>query len=426
MHEVLRIRPVGPVSGEARVSSSKSALARALLCAAGAEQSTELLVADPAADSLVLRDALRTAGVAIEVDSGCWRVAGRKRAAGGGAVSIDLGEAGTVARFLPPFLAAGRGVFRLDGRGRLRERPHLPLAHALTELGARVETERGGALPWTLHAHGLSGAALRVPSAVSSQFLSGLLLVAPLLERGDLELVPVGEARSRPYVEWTRSVMRDFGVAVESDGRAWRVREGARYRSPRLYEVEPDASGAAFFFVAAALTGGEVRVRGLHERSAQGDLASLLLLRELGVETGFDAAGAFARGRAEGALDASFVDAPDLAPAFAVLAAAMPARSRLRGVAALRAKESDRLAALATELRRAGARCEVGADELAIEGPVHRGVLFHTYGDHRLAMAFALLGLVLDEVAIEEPSCVAKSCPRFFEQLARIAPGCVD
>jgi 3-phosphoshikimate 1-carboxyvinyltransferase len=426
VNEVLRVRPIGPVAGVARVPSSKSLLNRALLCAASADQATELRIADPAEDARVLRDALRTAGIAIAEEVGSWVVDPRRRAASASELAIDLGAAGTVARFLPPWLAAGRGRFRLDGRGRLRERPHLPLAHALVELGARVETAPGGALPWTLHAQGLVGAALRVPSSVSSQFLSGLLLAGPLLERGTLELIAVGGIRSRPYVELTRAVMRDFGVAVEDDGRSLRVRDGERYRSPRVYDVEPDASGAVFFFVAAALTGGEVRVPGLHASSAQGDLRCLELLRAVGVDAGFDAGGAYARGRAEGGLDADFADHPDLVPAFAVLAAAQPARSRFRGVAALRAKESDRLAALVAELERAGARCTASDDELAIEGPVRRGVRFATYDDHRLAMAFALLGLVLEEVEIEDPGCVAKSFPSFFSELARIAPGCVD
>lgn len=416
----LPIAPRGPLDACVRVPGSKSLTNRALLVAALADGDTRLrgpLVSD---DTDAMLRSLRQLGARIDDDGPDWRVAGlagRLRAAPD---PLDVGNSGTSARFLTAAACLADGPVLIDGDARMRERPIADLVDALVALGADCEVRgRAGCPPVRVAGGGLRGGRASVDAHRSSQYVSALLLVAPYARR-DVELaLRDGVLISRPYVELTLQLMRAFGAeAGWHDGRL-RVTAGARYRG-RDYAIEPDASAAAYPLCAAAIAGGRVRVEGMPAGSIQADLGLLPLLERMGCRV--------ARGEdfveVEGPtgplepIDADLNDLPDAALALAVVALFARGPSRIRNVGSLRIKETDRLHALECELTRLGARAKAGSEEIAIEpGPLH-GARIRTYRDHRMAMAFALAGLRVPGVCIEDPGCVAKTWPDYFATLA--------
>jgi 3-phosphoshikimate 1-carboxyvinyltransferase len=308
------------------------------------------------------------------------------------------------------------GIFTLDGNDQLRRRPVADGEGPLRSLGADVRyAGQGGFPPVVVTGRPWRGGMVAVPGATSSQFLSGLLLAAPLAA-GDVAFVSPGLV-SAPYAEMTARLMERFGVTVQRpDGATWRVRPGA-YRAAGV-AVEPDASSAAFLWAAAAVTGGAVTVEGLGGHSLQGDAAAADLLGRMGCaverrEEGTQVRGPLARG-----LDAGLGGTPDLVPALAAAACFAPGPSTFRGVAHLRFKESDRLAVLADGLSAVGATVLLDGGRMTIvPGEGYRGATLDPRGDHRMAMAFALLGLRVPGVKVLQPSCVGKSFPEFFAVL---------
>jgi len=423
----LPIEPRGPLDATVRVPGSKSLTNRALLAAALADGESRLLGALESVDTRAMRGALARLGVAVELPESAgapWRVRGR-----GGRLELPdeplwIENAGTAARFLTAALTLAPGPVVLDGSERMRERPIADLVDALGALGARVEIlGRDGCPPVRVHGGGLPGGRAGIDASRSSQYVSAVLLAAPYAQR-DVELAPrQGLVTSRPYVDLTLELMRSFGAdAGWSANGTLTVRAGRPYVA-RDYRVEPDASSAAYPFCAAAITGGTVRVVGVPERSLQPDYRLLELLERMGcgvVRRGDSVEVRGPRGglRALGEVDMN--DLPDAALALAVVALFCDGPTRIVNVANLRIKETDRLHALETELRRLGARAETGRDWLRVSpGPLH-GAEIHTYDDHRMAMSFALAGLRVPGVVILDPGCVSKTWPNFFDLLRHL------
>ncbi len=405
----VRVAPGRPASRwEVRVPGSKSLTNRALLLAGvagpGESRLSDPLIAD---DTEVMAAAVDTLGAPVTRDGRDWVVGGLGGAPRGDA-AVWCGMAGTVARFLLPMLAAGQGRFALDAHPQLRRRPLGPVLDALVAQGARIE---GAALPLTLIADGLAGGELRVDASVSSQFLSGLLMAAPLA-RAPLRL-DFGALVSRPYLALTLQTMAAFGVTVRTGQGSLSVAPGG-YRATR-YTVEPDASTASYFLASAALSATTVRLPGLAlGRTAQGDAEIAGLLERMGCTLA--RAGALELTGPE-RLRGVHVDMGDSSDVFMTLACVAPfaeGPTTIEGIAHARVKESDRIAATAENLGRLGIAVEQGPDFLRIHPGVPRPARLPTYEDHRVAMAFAVIGTRVP-VALEDPGVVAKTCPTFWE-----------
>jgi len=425
VNTVREIRVVDSVGGSVRVPGSKSLTLRAILAGALARGTTVLRHALRSDDVVRMARGVRGLGAHVEMlgADGSIRIEGVDGSPATGPVAIDVGDCGTCMRFLLAAACLGEGERFLDGSARMRERPIGALGLALARLGARLEYPgRDGHPPVRVAASGVRGGEIEIDASWSSQFLSALLLVGPYAA-SPLVVRPTVATASRPYVRLTEEVVQAFGGRVEAQGSAFRIEAGRTYRG-REFEVEGDWSSASYFLAAAALCGGEVEIRGLRRGSRQGDAVFLELLERLGgrsvaTEDGvrFEAGPSLPGGD----LRLDLRDAPDIVPTVAVVAAFRPGRTEICGVPHLRIKESDRIATVATELRRIGARVEERPDGLGIEGGARLcGAAIDPHGDHRIAMSLALAGLRIPGVVIHDPACVAKSYPGYFDDLERI------
>jgi 3-phosphoshikimate 1-carboxyvinyltransferase len=420
--ELLEITPRGPLRACVSVPGSKSISNRALLIAALARGESRLHGLLDSDDTQVMAAALRALGAAVrngtEQRDEPWRVGGVAGAPRAPAGVLDIGANGTAARFLTALLALVPGESVLDGSARMRERPIGELVEALRALGVEVTAEgRGGCPPVRCRGGAPFGGETEIDASRSSQYVSALLLIAPYAARGMTLRLRDGLLASRPYVDVTLQMMRAFGAdAGFRDETTLTVAPGRTYAA-RDYAVEPDASTAAYFFAAAAIGGGSVRVQGLRADSLQADMAFLALLERMGCDVVRDDGGIEVRGPSGPlrAFDADMNAMPDAVLAAAVTALFADGTTRIRNVGHLRIKESDRLLALETELRKLGADARADADALVITPRALHGAEIATYDDHRMAMAFALAGLRLPGVRIRDPNCVAKSWPGYFE-----------
>ncbi|HEX7039676.1 MAG TPA: 3-phosphoshikimate 1-carboxyvinyltransferase [Trueperaceae bacterium] len=412
----LRVAPQGRLTGSLDVPGSKSLTNRALPLAALAVGTTTITGALVAEDSAVMLRALQQLGVSLDAMGETVVVRGAGGPLPARSATLDVRLSGTALRFLTAVLAAGRGEYVLDGNARMRERPIGDLLDALRQLGAAAESA-GGRPPVTLRADGLSGGSVTVRGGVSSQFLSGLLMAAPLAE-GPLTIAVEGELLSRPFVDMTLDVMAHFGVAVRRDGyRRFEVTPGT-YRA-RDYRVEGDAMAAGYFWAAAAVTGGSVRVRNLGDGTLQGDARLAGVLAEMGCDVAWarDSVTVAGPRRLRGG-EFDLNDMPDQAQTLAVVGLFADSPVHVANVGNLRVKETDRLHAMAVELTRLGARVEEGDDSLTVwplASEPTTPVELETYGDHRMAMALAVAGARLPNVVIKDPACVNKTYPRFFD-----------
>jgi 3-phosphoshikimate 1-carboxyvinyltransferase len=422
--DALEIRPLArPPDATIRVPGSKSITNRALLLAALAPGTSTLEGVLFSDDTRYMAGALEQlgAGIAGHESQARLEVEGCGGSWSAREADLFLGNAGTAMRFLTAAVCLGHGRYRLDGTPRMRERPIQDLVDALVQLGADIRCENGtGCPPVVVEANGLRGGETRVPGSRSSQFLSALLHVAAYADR-DVSITVEGTLIAQPYVDMSLGVMRAFGVAVEREGyRRFAARGGQRFR-PRVYRVEPDASSACYFLAAAALTGGRVRIEGLGKGSLQGDVRFAELLAAMGATVRWEDEAIDVRGPAQLAgLDADVNALSDTAPTLAVLAPFASGPVRLRNIAHLRWQESDRLAALATELRRLGVAVDELADGLVVYPSAVTPATVSTYDDHRLAMSFALIGLKVAGIRIQNPSCVAKTFPDYFARLEEL------
>ena len=412
------VRTRGPLDGRLRVPGSRSIANRALVCAALASGRSRLDGVDESDDTAAMREGLRALGVAVETGDGSWSVEGCGGRLPARGATVDARASGTTARFLTAAATLAAGPTLVDGSARMRERPIEDLAAALRALGAPVEVlGRGGCPPLRVAGGGLPGGRARIDARRSSQYVSGILLAAPCAAH-DVELEFVeGAAVSRAFLELTAEVMRAFGAELVLEAGGAKVR--TRPYAARDYGVEPDAQSAVYPLAAAAIAGGRVLVAGIPPESRQTDLRVLEVLERMGCRVSRTREGIELRGPAEGlrAIDVDMNEIPDAVLALAVVALFADGASTLRNIAHLRIKESDRLAALESELRKLGARAHAGPDSLRIEPGPLRGARIATYDDHRMAMAFALAGLRIPGVEIEDPECVAKTWPGYFEAL---------
>jgi 3-phosphoshikimate 1-carboxyvinyltransferase len=338
------------------------------------------------------------------------------------AASADLfvGNSGTTMRFLTAVLGLGRGRYRLDGVPRMRERPIEDLLSALRQLGVRAFSERGnGCPPVVIEGDGLNGGTVRIKGDVSSQFLSGLLMAAPFA-RGEVVVEVDGPLVSWPYVSMTVEMMRQWSLPVEVEGQR-------RFRVPRArcgglggFHIEPDASAASYFLAAAAVTGGTVHVPDLTAHSIQGDVRFGDLLEEMGCQFVRGISGLTVTGGPLRGIDADMNAISDTVMTLAAVACFAEGPTTVRNVAHVRHKETDRLSALAAELRRLGAGVVEFADGLTITPRPLHGAVVQTYNDHRMAMSLALVGLRVPGVVIDNPGCVAKTYPGFFTDLEKL------
>jgi len=421
----IAIHPLShPIAASIRVPGSKSITNRALLMAAMAPGQSTLEGIGVNDDTRRMAAALGALGFDIALDEVSMRavVEGKGGAIPVPGAELDTGGAGTAMRFIAGFVTLGRGRFRLDGNQRMRERPVGPLLDAMAQMGIEARSERGNRCPpitIDMGAGCFEGGAARIDAAISSQFVSALLMPAPLWPRG-LELEIAGEA-ARPFIEMTLKLMRRWGVESRTDASGNRVTipGGQAYATQSRFEIEPDASGASYFAAAAALCGGNVTIPGLKADSVQGDIGFIGLLERMGarVEWRLDGVTIRGTGRLTG-LDVAMNTMPDVVPTLAAIAPLCESPTRIRAVGFVRHHESDRIHALATELRRLGAAVDEFDDGLLIQ-PCEklRPALIETYDDHRIAMAFAVTGLKSEGIRINNPGCVAKTYPDFFRDL---------
>jgi len=439
MNDPLEITPVStPIRGSIRPPGSKSITNRALVCAALADGASTLTGALVSEDTRVMIDGLGQLGIGVEAgeDSGHDPQASSAdgtrsvpatlivHGAGGEipALEADLfcANSGTTVRFLAALATLGHGSFRLDGVERMRRRPIDDLLTALNQLGTRALSENeDGCPPVIVHANGMSGGTAKIRGDISSQFLSGLLMAAPAA-KSTVELVIDGPLVSRPYVRMTLAVMRAFGVEVEATESLDRFSIEPQQYQPTQFAIEPDASAASYFWAAAAVTGGEVTVQGLSRDSLQGDVAFVDCLEQMGCEVRRHAASISVIGRELRGIDVDMNAISDTVQTLAVVALFAEGPTTIRNVAHIRHKETDRIAAVATELRKLGANVTERENGLTIEPSQLRGATIDTYNDHRMAMSFALAGLRIPGVRINNPKCVEKTYPEFFSDFSAL------
>jgi 3-phosphoshikimate 1-carboxyvinyltransferase len=425
----LTVRPIRRASGTVRLPGSKSLTNRALLLAALCAGTTTLTNALDAEDTQVMIAALRALGVVITNDGASLLVDGCAGFFPQRQADLFLGNAGTAMRSLTAALAFAGGTYRLDGVTRMRERPIGDLVDALNALGARIShAGRAGYPPLLIEPARLAGCErVDIRGDVSSQFVSGLLMAAPLIAPpAGLAVNVPGTLISQPYVAMTVALMARFGVEVtrcdEAAGFGFVVPH-AGYRSPGRYAIEGDASSASYFLALGALAGGPIRVEGAGSASVQGDVAFAKLLEAMGgrVTWGTDWIET-SSGESLRAVDYDCGAIPDAAMTAAVVALFAEGRTRLREIGSWRVKETDRIAAMATELAKLGAQVEAGRDWLAVGGPVVlREAAIDTYDDHRIAMCFALAATGGVPIVIREPRCVSKTFPAFFDVLGSVS-----
>ncbi len=425
MPESLPINPVSsPVVGSIRPPGSKSLSNRALIVAALAEGHTQLTGILDSDDTRVMVNSLARLGINVQHDpalctadvEGC----GGKPPAE--AAELWLENSGTSIRFLTALCSLGHGTFRLDGNERMRERPIAPLVAALKQLGAEVACEAANDCPpVVVKSQGLAGGRASVTGNISSQYLSGLLMAAPGADSG-VEIHVESTLVSKPYVDMTLAVMSHFGVVIDEavEGR-YRI-EPQTYRGT-TFPIEPDASAASYFFAAAAITGGRVTVLGLTEDSLQGDVRFVDALRQMGCQVTANDKGITVVGGELNGIDIDMNAISDTAQTLAAVAVFADGPTRIRNVPHIRHKETDRIEAVATELRRLGQRVDVFDDGLEIHPQPLKSATIETYDDHRMAMSFALVGLKHAGVRIADPDCTAKTYPAYFDDLQALCGG---
>ena len=408
-----------PLDATVRVPGSKSLTNRALLVASLANGKTRLVNALFSDDSCYFARALQSLGFDVHLDE-----PGREMTITGlgGTIPAEqaelfIGNAGTAARFLTAFLTLGTGEYILDGEPRMRERPIGDLIDSLTQLGAQVKAENN-CPPVRIKAAGLPGGKTRIAGDISSQFLSALLMVAPYA-KSPVEIEVTTELNSKPYVDMTIAIMQDFGAQVNSQDYERFIISPTSYLPLTTYPIESDASAASYFFAAPAICSGTVRVENISRNSRQGDIVFLEILRQMGcsIEEGNNYIEVTGANTLRG-VDVDMRDIPDTAQTLAAIAPFAASPTRIRGIASARHKETDRVHATCTELRRLGVRVEEHEDGMTIHpSTTFQPATIQTYNDHRMAMAFSLIGLRVPGIKIENPACVSKTFPNFFNVL---------
>lgn len=411
-----------PVDRVWRIPGSKSITNRALVLAALADGTTHLTGVLESDDTRYMREALLELGIPVRrLSATSLEVSGGRDRLRAPNKPLFVGNSGTTVRFLTALACLVDGPVTLVGDEAMAKRPIRDLVEGLTQLGVRIECATG-CPPLTVYGGRLPGGRLTMRGDRSSQYFSALLLAGALSE-GETELQIEGELVSRPYVEITRRMVEDFGGKIELTQQGFWWRGGGRYDA-RSYEIEPDASSASYAFALAAATGSRIQVPGLGPGALQGDYVFVDLLEKLGarVERSAQATTVVGGSKLVG-IDADMFHISDTVMTLAAIAPLAQGPTTIRNVANIRIKETDRLAATAAELRRLGQGVSEGPDFLRIEPRPLTPAVVLSYKDHRMAMSFAILGAACAGVSIEDPSCVAKTYPAFWRDLAEVCGG---
>ncbi len=424
--ESLTLQPINQIDGEINLPGSKSVSNRALLLAALAKGTTRLTNLLDSDDIRHMLNALKALGVnyTLSEDKTVCEVEGLGRAFDNAQqLELFLGNAGTAMRPLCAALCLGQGEYLLTGEPRMEERPIGSLVDALTQAGAQVEyLKNENYPPLKIKGTGLNGGLVKIDGSVSSQFLTAFLMAAPMA-KGDTDIEIVGELVSKPYIEITLHIMAQFGIQVEHQNyQTFTIKGNQTYTSPGTFLVEGDASSASYFLAAAAIKGGRVKVTGIGKKSVQGDIRFADVLEAMGanIEWGDDYIAA-SKGKLT-AVDLDMNHIPDAAMTIATTALFAEGTTAIRNVYNWRVKETDRLAAMATELRKVGAQVVEGHDFIEVTPPsklTHAAI--DTYDDHRIAMCFSLVALSDTQVTINDPGCTSKTFPDYFEKLKQVS-----
>ncbi len=421
---MIEIQPVRkPLDATIDVPGSKSYTNRALLVAALARGTSTVTGALYSDDTRYMCNALQKLGVEIDADE--------KRATfdvygNGGDIPVSnaelyIGNSGTTSRSLTAYVSLGCGRYVIDGDEPMRHgRPISDLLDALTQIGVSARSQYdNGHLPVIVEANGLAGGKTRLDVSKSSQFLTALLLIAPYA-KNDVEIEVIDD-REMPYIDITLSVMEAFGVQVVSEGyQYFRIEGGQRYQ-PCIYNVEPDASNASYFFAAAAITGGRVTVPNLHLDSRQGDIQFVRILEQMGCQVTVSDSGITLTGpRQLKGIDVDMRTISDTALTLAAIAPFTDSKVTIRNIEHTRWQETDRIHAMVTELRKLGIPVVEHRDGVEISPAPITPAAIDTYEDHRMAMAFALVGLKANEIRINDPECVSKTFPNYFQVLQQL------
>jgi 3-phosphoshikimate 1-carboxyvinyltransferase len=421
----LHLEPIACIDGEINIPGSKSISNRALLLATLAKGTTTLTNLLDSDDIRYMLASLEQLGVQFELSDDKTRCTVQGM---GGAVSAStaqtlfLGNAGTAMRPLCAALTLGQGEFTLTGEPRMEERPIGDLVDALRQLGASVTyLNNDGFPPLTINATGLNGGDVDIAGDLSSQFLTALLMVAPLA-KGKVNINIKGELVSKPYIDITLALMAQFGVDVQNhDYARFEINPGQQYLSPGKVLVEGDASSASYFLAAGAIAGGSVKVTGVGRLSIQGDVKFADALEKMGAQIEWGDDFIIARKAKLSGIDMDMNHIPDAAMTIATAALFAEGETCLRNIYNWRIKETDRLHAMATELRKVGAVVEEGHDFIRITPPVELNcAAIDTYNDHRMAMCFSLLAFADCGITINDPDCTSKTFPSYFAEFARL------
>lgn len=422
----LTLAPIGRIDGVINLPGSKSLSNRALLLAALAEGETHLTNLLDSEDIQHMLNALKQLGVTFRLNEDktqCWVQGLGDAFTTEGKLRLFLGNAGTAMRPLCAALAASSGEFELTGEPRMEERPIGALVDALRQAGAEIHyLKNHGFPPLLIKGRALGGGKVQVDGSVSSQFLTAVLMAAPLFTE-DTEIEIVGELVSKPYIDITLDTMARFGVKVENHHyQRFVIVKGQKYRSPGTFLVEGDASSASYFLAAAAIKGGRIRVTGVGRDSIQGDKDFALVLKAMGANVHFGADFVEVEKGALQAVDMDMNHIPDAAMTIATTALFAKGTTAIRNIYNWRVKETDRLAAMATELRKVGAHVVEGRDFIEITPPaVLKTAAIDTYKDHRMAMCFSLVALGGVPITINDPGCTAKTFPDYFQRLREVS-----
>ena len=417
---MIEIKPLHYCDAVITIPGSKSYTHRALILSALADGESELINPLQSEDTGYTVRGLERFGVEIFPERNRLHVRGSGGRLKTGEERISVGNSGTSMRFLTALAALRNGRTLLDGNERMRKRPMADLLEGLSALGVRAYSENGdGCPPVMIESQGLKGGKVKIRGKESSQFLSALLMVAPYsLENVQLEVM--GNLSSRPYVDMTLDAMSAFGVDVRNEGyHSFYVQKGQRYLAQE-YVIEGDTSNASYFFSAAAITRGKIRVENFNPDSIQGDVGFVTLLEKMGCDVVRGGQWAEVQGKKLQGIEIDMNTMPDIVPTLAVTAAFAQGKTVIKNIAHLRFKESDRMRALSEELSKMGIRVEEGNNWLTIEGGGAHGAEIETHNDHRLAMSFAIAGLVVPGIKIKEEQCVDKSFPNFWETFQKL------
>lgn len=424
--ESLTLQPINKVDGEVNLPGSKSVSNRALLLAALAQGTTRLTNLLDSDDIRHMLNALTKLGVSYSLseDKTVCEVNGLGGAFHSNqALELFLGNAGTAMRPLAAALCLGEGEFVLTGEPRMKERPIGHLVDALRQAGANIEyLENEHYPPLKIVGSGLNGGTVEIDGSISSQFLTAFLMSAPLA-KDDVTIKIVGELVSKPYIDITLHIMAQFGVEVENRNyQEFAIKAGQQYVAPGDFLVEGDASSASYFLAAAAIKGGSIKVTGIGKNSIQGDVQFADALEKMGAQIEWGDDYVISRVGKLKAVDLDFNHIPDAAMTIATTALFAEGTTAIRNVYNWRVKETDRLAAMATELRKVGAEVEEGHDYIIITPPAKlKHAAIDTYDDHRMAMCFSLVALSDTPVTINDPKCTSKTFPDYFDKLKSLS-----